>query len=528
MFIPKRLLLCTALICSLSSTAYAGGGPSCDYADVTCEGAINIVDVQCIILTMVWDFSLANISPPKCLAEFASLDQLASVGSSIEDLADLDCNGSITIADIQVGVALAVGQPLSVQIDADGDQRHDACLPPCKTIEDCPDKGGSCLPYGACVFMADNEWGHCSITQVTCDDGNGCTEDCCDFETEQCKHELIDSDICDGTRWPPEPYCENGVAFSVLGPECVLEGEQESYTCDWLWSAEACVGGCNAQASACQGWNGPVFTLACHAGDEAICHFTANLGIELEPDAIGWAFSTAGKNIQQLLIPAKWLCNSSWNVFTYALPGVQPLFMGPEFGWVQLQPSGDVFTISSDDPVFEPWCNQCDICVNNICTSPLGPTCDADCAADVVLTPVNELKSSIAAGTQGAWIGSLYISSYVATVTIWQLTIDFLGDLPPDFNLENLFFISEGEVVTNVESVLQSGDSWTDLDLSVFTLPGGAGVLLELYADIPDGLSGTSFETVITIGGGTWCGDNLPTGGSVTLPEVTITEAFPE
>jgi hypothetical protein len=85
--------------------------------DVDGSGDATVVDVQCSIVAALWELAGGGGEAPVCLGG----DPLA---------ADLDCNAETTVADVTVCIQLALGQPLSELIDADGDLCPDACSAP--------------------------------------------------------------------------------------------------------------------------------------------------------------------------------------------------------------------------------------------------------------------------------------------------------------------------------------------------------------------------------------------------------------
>lgn len=108
--------------------------------DVNDDGTASISDVQCGILVALWSFAGGAEVPPTC------------VGSDVER-ADLTCDESYTVSDIQLTIALALGLGLPADVDATGSGCADACeQPPC-TDPACLacEALGPCDPNHICV-----------------------------------------------------------------------------------------------------------------------------------------------------------------------------------------------------------------------------------------------------------------------------------------------------------------------------------------------------------------------------------------
>lgn len=83
--------------------------------DVTGDGAASVVDVQCGIIYALWDLS-GQVGPePGCSSTPGT------------DPADMNCDGETSVVDVQLLVAFALDQPLSSQVDANGDGCPDGC-----------------------------------------------------------------------------------------------------------------------------------------------------------------------------------------------------------------------------------------------------------------------------------------------------------------------------------------------------------------------------------------------------------------
>jgi hypothetical protein len=95
--------------------------------DLNGSGGVNVADSMCALLAVGWTQAGGQAAPPGCLQ-----------GSSW--LADLNCSNSITVADVQLTVGLALLGALPAAVDGDSDGCADACVI-------CPDS----LPF-ACIF----------------------------------------------------------------------------------------------------------------------------------------------------------------------------------------------------------------------------------------------------------------------------------------------------------------------------------------------------------------------------------------
>jgi len=83
--------------------------------DVTKNGATDISDVQCGILTVLAELVQGGSSAsPPCLATSTSG-------------ADLNCDGTSDVTDVLLLIQLVLKEPLAVTIDTDGDGCHNNC-----------------------------------------------------------------------------------------------------------------------------------------------------------------------------------------------------------------------------------------------------------------------------------------------------------------------------------------------------------------------------------------------------------------
>ena len=82
--------------------------------DQTGEGNVDVVDVQCNIVVVLWDLGGGLGAPPDCLVGgFAA--------------ADLNCDAQASVVDTQLIISLVLGAGLSPDLDQDGNFCVDAC-----------------------------------------------------------------------------------------------------------------------------------------------------------------------------------------------------------------------------------------------------------------------------------------------------------------------------------------------------------------------------------------------------------------
>ena len=124
--------------------------------DLTQDAEINVVDVQCSILTVLSSLESENATPPNCL------------NGGGEALADLNCVDGVTVTDVQLVIQFTLQQPLSFELDINGNSCPDTCevLPYCGNQEDngckpCPagsiaESADACTPCSAGSFQS--EW----------------------------------------------------------------------------------------------------------------------------------------------------------------------------------------------------------------------------------------------------------------------------------------------------------------------------------------------------------------------------------
>lgn len=82
--------------------------------DLTGNDELNVTDVQCGVLLTLWDFGGKTTPVPTC--------QSTPVAA-----ADLDCDGSASVTDLQLLIQLTISGFLDSEVDEDGNGCHDAC-----------------------------------------------------------------------------------------------------------------------------------------------------------------------------------------------------------------------------------------------------------------------------------------------------------------------------------------------------------------------------------------------------------------
>jgi hypothetical protein len=82
--------------------------------DINADGTSTVVDVQCGILTALWELT-GGVNPvPDCTNGDATA-------------ADLECNGTVDVVDVQLAIQYVLDNPLSSSIDEDGNGCPDSC-----------------------------------------------------------------------------------------------------------------------------------------------------------------------------------------------------------------------------------------------------------------------------------------------------------------------------------------------------------------------------------------------------------------
>lgn len=105
-----------AAVATLAGASAAASAQCMDpIGDITGDGATDVVDVQCAVLS-----ALYSLAPELggALLVCASGDPLA---------ADVDCSMAVDVVDVSVAIVAALGTVLPEAIDGDGDLCPDAC-----------------------------------------------------------------------------------------------------------------------------------------------------------------------------------------------------------------------------------------------------------------------------------------------------------------------------------------------------------------------------------------------------------------
>ncbi len=186
--------------------------------DINVSNVTNVSDVQCCILV--------------ALAELAEDDDTPDCAEEEPDAADLSCDGETTVTDVLIVIQLALGAPLSDDIDTDQDGCHNECeeeVDPCQLLPDSDADGvaDSCdpCPYDP-LDDVDND-GVCGDVDVcpgsddTLDDnGNGIPDGC---------------DLPDCS--PPDHLCGDGTCVGFLSicddfVDCADNSDEDPALCD--------------------------------------------------------------------------------------------------------------------------------------------------------------------------------------------------------------------------------------------------------------------------------------------------------
>ncbi len=121
-FTPK--IVDTAEVCNNGVDDDGDGLVDQDDPDCQCKvdgnltggNTVNIVDVQCVLLASVWALQGDPNAPlPECL------------GPAGLQAADLNCDGQVDVVDVTAIISFALGAPLDVSVDADGNGCIDTC-----------------------------------------------------------------------------------------------------------------------------------------------------------------------------------------------------------------------------------------------------------------------------------------------------------------------------------------------------------------------------------------------------------------
>ena len=93
------------------------------FGDVDASAEATVVDVQCVIVTLLWSLGDANPPLPHCL-----VGPLSS--------ADLSCDGTVSVSDALLAIGATLGEELNAALDTDANGCPDACAPPECTTPD--------------------------------------------------------------------------------------------------------------------------------------------------------------------------------------------------------------------------------------------------------------------------------------------------------------------------------------------------------------------------------------------------------
>lgn len=212
--------------------------------DVTLDGQTSVIDVQCTILAAL--AQLNNGAVPACLPGPLSL-------------ADINCDDSVTVVDVQIDIALTLGQTLDPLLDANANLCVDACEGPCGAGSD----GADCDDGDPCTESDSCQAGTCSGLPVNCDDGNECTMDACG--ATGCTHTPAPSSLSNCLVNHGGLGCDNAGCQNCV---CGLDG----FCCQVAWdgicaseAANECAGSCPpGGVTICDDGN------SCTSGDQCV------------------------------------------------------------------------------------------------------------------------------------------------------------------------------------------------------------------------------------------------------------------
>ncbi|NUN15554.1 MAG: FG-GAP repeat protein [Myxococcales bacterium] len=147
--------------------------------DVDGDLKTSVTDVQCGILSVLWSLAGEIGAVPGCIA-----------GSP--PVVDINCDSAIVVTDVQLLITYALGAPLSLGIDANGNGCADTCEP------------------------------SCAVDPSVCDDGNPCTSDVCDASAVCVHANVLDGTLCnaDGDGCTHNDHCAAGVCVVGALPAC--------------------------------------------------------------------------------------------------------------------------------------------------------------------------------------------------------------------------------------------------------------------------------------------------------------------
>ncbi|NUN12744.1 MAG: hypothetical protein HUU55_03830 [Myxococcales bacterium] len=131
--------------------------------DITGDGSATVVDVQCAILSALYDLGGQQGAPPGCI-----------FGGDISR-PDLNCDLEVTVVDVQVAISAVLGSKLDVSIDANANNCVDTCEASCAGKPN----GAVCDDLDPCTVADSCTNQNCTGQPKNCNDGNLCTTDTC-------------------------------------------------------------------------------------------------------------------------------------------------------------------------------------------------------------------------------------------------------------------------------------------------------------------------------------------------------------
>lgn len=201
------LLLAACVGLAVAGSQVARATPQCasSLGDINQDGKVGVADVQCGILTVLWELSGRSQSPPQCLG-------------GPPTLADVNCSGQVEIPDVLVTIQVALGMPLDLAIDGNANACPDSCeisTPFCATAAD-----GTPCPTDACTLVALCFSQSCTpILVADCSDGQLCTEDLCD-PALGCFHTNLSGTINTTAPCVDSVECVNGTVMAANAKNC--------------------------------------------------------------------------------------------------------------------------------------------------------------------------------------------------------------------------------------------------------------------------------------------------------------------
>ena len=290
--------LCGAMIlaqtCLADCPTHAGPG------DVTCNGKIDVADVQCAVLIALSDLDISG-EPQSILA-----------CTTFTVLADLDCSQTVEVTDILLIVSHALDGVPHPELDADANGIVDSCQE-CMPIDQCIEDGAVCPPAGTVQYCGpctgDHYYRECLVFTGELGGDGACETTsaplCClvTSQEEDCSCMGMESSCFTGVQYLPE--------MDVCWPTSVHE---------------FCMNGCT-DVSGCNTHDDAYFSVFSWPG----CTFTVQTYVDGEwrgITAFGWLSSTG------VMIPRTIMCAAE-KVVVYPLNTFCPVTMtNPDGGIV--------------------------------------------------------------------------------------------------------------------------------------------------------------------------------------------------